>query len=286
MIQQSNFESQPLKASKDQMPQSVVEHLRVVVHHYLEKRPHLSINGISKKCSVSEPTLRRIMSGKVKTVPQITTLLDILTFVANTTQVRELVKRYPGPIADHLLETMPYLEDVDQDYSTALNEELKDPIKYLIYKMSLNHCGVTERKIAELYGKHGLQLLQDLTEKGYIQHSPENIFRAKARVYGGSHKDFVKNFKLIADFIKTDKLQNRKPLNPYFVNMSDSLSVEAYDKIRRLQSQLDKKIRKIVSEESSKGEIPFFYIGAIDTLDLKSAYELAEENNLLNKKKK
>ena len=60
---------------------SVADHLRLIITQYLEKRPQLSVNGISKRCNVSEPTLRRIMSGKVKTIPQITTLLDILTYI-------------------------------------------------------------------------------------------------------------------------------------------------------------------------------------------------------------
>ena len=260
-------------------PRTVVEHLSLVVKDYLKKRPHLSVNGISKRCQVSEPTLRRIVSNKVKTTPQLSTLLDLLTYVGQTTSVRDIVKMYPGPIADYLTDAMPYLEEVDQEYSNAVNDELKDPVKYLIYKLSLNHSGVSEEKINELYGNHGIALLSEMVEKGFIEKYASGICRARTKTYGGSHKEFVRNFKLVADFIKADRLRPRKPLNPYFINMSDSISPEAYEQIRRLQASLDKKIRKIVSSDEAKGQIPFFYIAGMDTLDSRPAYEWAEEED-------
>ncbi len=266
-----------LPTNNSDQPESVVEHVRQVVSDYLKKRPQLSVNGISKKCNVSEPTLRRIMSRKVKTTPQITTLLDILTFVSHTTSVRDIVGMYPGPIADYLAEAMPYLEEFDQDYSNAINDELKDPVKYLIYKLALNHSGVSEQKVVELYGNHGLQLLNDMIEKGFITRNEERLCRAKSKTFGGSHDDFVRNFKVVSDFIKPNKLRNRKPLNPYFVNLSDSLTPEAYDQVRRLLSKTDKKIRKIVADPEAKGTIPVFFLGAMDTLDLKSASEWVED---------
>ena len=269
---QNNSKIQSQKAAA----KNLVDHVRQVVTEYLKRRPHLSVNGISKKCNVSEPTLRRIMSNKVKTTPQITTLLDILTYVSNTTSVREIVKMYPGPIADHLTEVMPYLEEFDQEYSNSLNDELKDPVKYLIYKLAVNHSGVKEQKIVELYGNHGVQMLNDMVEKGFITRGTDRLCKANSMTFSTSHDDFVRNFKLVADFIKPDKLKNRKPLNPFFNNTSDSITAEAYERIRRIQAASYKKICKVLAEDQSKGTIPFFYISAIDSLDLKSPAEWVE----------
>ncbi len=279
MIQKIDLSEADSKNSLEDENNAVVEHVRLVVTEYLKRRPHLSVNAISKRCNVSEPTLRRIMTRKVKTIPQITTLLDILTFISDTSSVREIVKIYPGPIADHLSEAMPYLEDLDQDYSNAVNEEIKDPVKYIIYKLSLNSNGVTVAKVRELYGNHGIHLLKDLIEKDFVYQDDFGICRARCKTFAGSHDEFVKNFKVAAEFIKPQKLQNRKPLNPYFVNMSESITPEAYEQIRRLQRKLDKKVRGILSQPESKGKIPFFYLGAIDTLDPQSAYEIAEEDH-------
>lgn len=261
------------------MPKTVVDHLQLVIIDFLKRKPHLSINGISKKCNVSEPTLRRIMTGRVKTLPQVTTLLDILTYLANTSSIREIVRQYPGPIGDFLKEAMPFLEEFDQDYSNALNLELKNPIKYVIYKLAINHIGVTEQKVMELYGNHGLQKLTELMEAGFIYKDANNVCRAKAKSFSGTYADFVRNFKVIADYIKPEKHKNRKALNPFFVNCSDSLNAEAYEKIARLQRSTQRKIRQILADPASKGSIPSFYICAFDTLDIKSAIELEEDKD-------
>jgi hypothetical protein len=224
-------------------PQSVVDHLHDVISAFLQKRPHLSINGISKKCRVSEPTLRRIMSKRVKTAPQLTTLLDLLTFISQTTSVREIVNKYPGPIADFILEQMPSLHEVDQDFSNDLNEELRDPVKFLIYQLSLHAAGVSEDQVGRLYGNHGLQLMHELVEKAFLV-PDQNVFRARAKTFNHSPQDFVRHFKTMAEFIKPDKYQSRKPLNPSFSTLSESLTPEAYEKVRRLQSQLERKVQK------------------------------------------
>ena len=259
--------------------ETVVDHLRMVVEDYLARRPHLSVNGISKKCNVSEPTLRRIMSGKVKTIPKTTTILDILSYILNTTSVREIVNSYPGPIAEFLQDAMPFIVEFDQEYSNIINEELQDPIKYLIYKLAVNTGGVREDKVTQLYGTHGLQLLQDMMEKGFIEQKDAGVFQAKATSFKSSNDQFVKNFKAVADFIKPNKFRSRKPLNPFFVNCSESLSPEAYEKILRIQKKSQKKIREVLVEGESKGSIPFFYLCAIDTLDLKAAWELTETSS-------
>ena len=261
-------------ASTTKVDYGVVEHVRDIVSDYLKKRPHLSVNGISKRCNVSEPTLRRIMSLKVKTLPQVTTLLDILTYIADTQSIREIVAKYPGPVADYLSEGLPHIEVVDKEYSNAVNETLQDPIKYLIYKLSLNHCGVTVDKINEMFGRHGLQLLDEMKEAGYILQESSGVCRSKVGTFHGSFNNFSKHFKAVADYIKPHTHQNRRPLNPFFVNCSDSINAEAYEQIARLQRKTQKKISKILADESSKGDIPAFFICALDTLDFRSAYEI------------
>jgi hypothetical protein len=259
-------------------PTNLIEHLKIIINQYLKTHPHLSVNAISKKSNVSEPTLRRIVSGRIKTLPQITTVLDILTFLSNTNSLREIVKMYPGPIGEYLLEAMPHLEQIDQDYSNQLNEELKNPIKYLIYKLAINSMGVTAEKITELYGNHGIQLLNEMINSGFIYKDQDEVFRTQVKSFSSNHGDFVRNFKLVADFIKTNKHRNRKPLNPFFVNASESITPEAYEQISRLQRSTQKKIRQILSDPQSLGNIPTFFICALDSLDIKSPLELSEDN--------
>ena len=260
-------------------PQTVVEHVRQVVASYLEKRPHLSVNGISKRCNVSEPTLRRIMSGKVKTTPQTTTILDILTYVAGSTSVREIAHKYPGPISEHLNDVVGQLDSFDREYSNKINDELKDPVKYLIYKLAINSSGVSEKKIVELYGNHGMNLLNELIDKDLIVRDENGHCRTRAGAYKSSDEDFIRNFKVVADFIKPHKYRNRMPMNPLWVNLSESINVETYQKLMRLQRNTVRKMRKMIREDEARGNIPFFFIGAMDTLDVKAAYEFEDSES-------
>lgn len=260
----------------------LLSQLRQIILDYLALRPHLSVNAVSKKTGVSEPTLRRIVSQKIKTEPQISTVLDLLTYVSGVTSVRELVKIYAGPVADYINESVPFLDEMDKDYSNQINEELKNPIKYLIYKLALNASGVSEEKIIQLYGNHGFQLLNEMIECGLLHRDQQRVCRTVAQSFSSSYEDFVRNFKLVADFIKPYKSQSRQKLNPLFVNFSESISPQAYEELSKLQKKTLKKMREILSREESKGSLPSFFLCALDTMDLKSAYELASSDHSSN----
>lgn len=257
--------------------QAVIEQLCQAIESYLKRRPHMSLNGIAKRCNVSEPTLRRIMARKVKTLPQVTTLLDILTYVSDTQSIQSLIRQYPGPIADFLSEGLPQINEIDQEYSNEINRLLGDPTRYLIFKLSLNHSGVRLSKIEEMFGRHGLKLLREMIEAGHIREENGGLCRAQVGTYYGSHDLFVRQFKAVADYIKPQSHQNRRPLNPLFVNWSDSINAKAYEQIVRLQRATQKKIAKILTSSEAKGELPVFFLCAIDTLDFRGAFELEEE---------
>ncbi len=252
---------------------SVVEHLSQVVKEYLEARPHFSLNGLSKKCGVSEPTLRRIVGQKIKTIPQSTTVLDILSFISGVDSIQSISKRYPGAIAEFLTDHFPVSENFDQEYSSALNAEFENPIKYLIFKLAGNDSGVRKEKIKELFGAHGIALFEEMIAKGFIDQVSPSHYRAKAKSFRTSNEIFTRNFKLMADYIKTSKHGQKKNLNPFFINKSNSINAKAYEKIVKIQRQAFAKIHQIMDEEGSQGELPVFFLSAIDTQDLKAAFE-------------
>jgi hypothetical protein len=251
---------------------SVVEHLKFVISTYLEEKPHMSLGAISKKCSVSEPTLRRIMKGQIKTFPTVTTVLDILTYVSNEKKTSKIISLYPGPIADFLKEMAPYVEDTQTDYSVEINQELKQPVKYLIYKLASNSAGVTRQKVSDLFGAHGLKSLDSLQDKAYIEERAGKYF-STTKSFTSSHENFIENFKTVAEFLKPDKLSPRSRLNPLFRNFSNSVSPEAYEEILKLQKKTMARIAQIMTNEENQGEIPLFLLLAIDTLDTKPPSE-------------
>jgi hypothetical protein len=253
----------------------VLEQLRSALADYLNKNPELSINGLSKKCSVSEPTLRRIYRGQVKTMPTVTTILDILSFISEKEKVADLMGAFPGPLADFISEKVEQVEDDGElAFSEHLSQALRDPIKYLIYKLSANPQGLDLEKVRELFGHYGEQQVQQMIAENLI-YSRDNCLHARIESFALSFDVFVQHFKAVADFIKPHKhAQASRNYSPLFANYSSSVNKEAYSNILKVKRQALKRIRQILTDKNNQGPIPVFVLSAVDTLDLKSADEL------------
>lgn len=258
-------------------PDSLMSRLQAILKDWLAQNPRRSLNGLSKRCTVSEPTLRRILKGQIKTLPNVTTVLDVLTTITGEKSSRKIAEMFPGPIASYINEMSPHLEDCDVDYDPTLNVELRNPTTYIIYKLASNNSGVLKNKVLELFGAQGLFYLDNLEKKGYVAEK-DGAFFATSQNFSGNHGDFVTNFKAVADFLKT-RISNAKPnLNPLLVNYSESISGEAYKEIVAVQKLALKKIRMILSDPASAGTLPVVMLMGLDTLDPKTAAEIVEES--------
>lgn len=258
--------------------------LQSALQNYLDQKDTRSLNGLSKKCTVSEPTLRRILRGQIKTLPTATTILDILTNITGEKNTSVLAKQFPGSIAEYLQTTIPQTDDCRTEYNSELNEELKDPVKYVIYKLSSNSQGLKSTKLIELFGRHGQLSAESLVQKNFLNFA-DNIYSSKVKNFTMNQENFIHNFKLIADYIKTQNPLTKPHLQSLLANYSESVSEEAYKEIMSIQKKTLQKIRNIMSSESSKGPIPLFCLLAIDTLDPKPVHELVAGATSTNEKK-
>lgn len=250
----------------------VLIELQQVLKKYLAEKSTRSMNGLSRKCVVSEPTLRRILRGQIKTMPTATTVLDILTTISKEKNVQVIRKLYPGAISDYLGSNLPQSEDVDTEYSLELNNELKDSNNYLIYKLSSNSNGLKKEKILELLGTHGVAKADSLVQKGYLSFS-SNTYFSQVKNFTLNHDTFIQNFKCVADFLKTQNPIDKTNLHSLLVNYSESVSIEAYKEIIAIQKKALRKIRDVMSNEQSHGDVPLCLLLAVDTLDTKSVHE-------------
>jgi hypothetical protein len=251
--------------------------LQKVLNDYLSEKSSRNLSVLAKKCKVSEPTLRRIIKGQIKTLPTTTTILDILITISGEKNTSLIAKLYPGPIADYLENCLPQLQEIGVQYDPALNEELENSVKYIIYKLASNSSGVEKNKIEILFGGHGLLHAEDLLQKNYLA-KKNNIYFTQSKDFTINQDRFIFNFKTIADYIKTENLLSNSGLQSLLANYSESISPEAYKEIIQVQKKALKKIREIMSHENSKGKIPMFLLTAIDTLDLESAFELEKKH--------
>lgn len=249
----------------------IASELQKLIKGHLSEHRNLSLNALSKRCRVSEPTLRRIVSGKIKTNPTLNTIVDILSSLSKETNITKLIELYPGPLADSLKENFGAVigpEKYNYEYSEMLNRELDDPKRYLIFKLASNSSGVTRSKVRELFGELGDRKCDDLINLDLLHENWENNQRIlKAKVEGFYlHNDlFKQNFKALADFIDTSpQLGEQKNL---FYNLSESVNEQALRDILNIQRQALKRIVKILNDEKSRGELPVFVLNAIDQID-------------------
>ena len=261
----------------------VLSHLQEVIELYLSDHEHLTINSLSQRCGVSEPTLRRIQSNQVKTIPNDTTILKLLSYISKKTSISDIVDYFPGPLKNFFKAKVvpPHTKKTQfLEASIDLSNRLKDSVKYMIYKLSSNAGGVSEEKVSELFGQFGIQKLEELANEELVLYK-DGKFTAKYENYRLSDDRFVDNFKATAGFIKPNKL-NTSPYesSQIFCNVSGAVSLKAYQEILKIKRKAVKKIREIVFDSENVGAIPVFVLGAVDTLDYKSAFEI--ENDIKN----
>lgn len=270
--------SEPVLTSPHQNPhprqKTVIDQLSDIILGYLKSNPRISLNGLSKRCQVSEPTIRRIAKKQVKTVPNVSTVLDLLTTISRRKNVNEIVALYPGPVADLIKTALPHLEDHAPEYSSVLNNHLRDPLRFLIFKLSLNKMGVSKEKIRKLFGENGVRELEELIKLEVVEKREQRYFSV-CRSFTTSYDNFVEQFRAFAGFIKPQKVSEKLDLNPLFVMATESVSIESYKEITKVQRAALKKISQIVSSDQDGGPIPLFFLSALDTLDVDSAYEIA-----------
>ncbi len=267
-MQQTSLENKPEQNSAN----DVLRALQNVLQKYLDEKPTRSVNGLSRRCVVSEPTLRRILRGQIKTMPTATTVLDILTTVSKEKNLRKVAQMYPGPIADYLNLNLPQSEDINSEYNLELNRELNDSTQYVIYKLASNSSGLSKDKLLQMFGMHGSLKADHLVKKGYLSFS-NDVYYSQVKNFTLNHDTFTQNFKIIADFIKTQSPMDSASLQSLLVNYSESVSINAYKEIIAIQKRALRKIRDVMSADSSQGEIPLFLLLAIDTLDARAVHE-------------
>lgn len=275
------IDSENTKQTKRSAPTAdeALFNLFVILETYMGLYPTLSINHLSKKCGVSEPTLRRIKNRQLKRLPSTTNILKLLSHISKRNKISELIDFFPGSLVEFIKESMTQILDNDLNHVTDLTQHLKNPTAYLIYKLSANDTGVTAEKILQLFGMFGEQQVQKLLEKELLRET-DNRYFAKHTRFCLAPEVFREHLRATSDFIKPENLTN----SPYkysqmFYNLSSSVNIETYAKILKIQRTAIRKIRDLIFDEKSHGEIPTFIIGAIDSLDNKSAHEISQQKS-------
>lgn len=252
--------------AREESPMTLTEQLKDVVENYFSRYPHVSINSLAMKSGVGATTLRRIVNQSIKGEPAPHTVLNLASALSNEKQLTSLIKNFDGPIGQLLEKTFaPYLEvDSSHVMKNDINEELKDWVKYAIYKLSANRKGVSRIQVSELFGKLGLDRLDELIENKFLEeeqsisHANEKNFSLDVSIAAGHLSELVR-------FYKPTEVSKG---NNIFYTLSETLNEEGIQKIKEIQKEAVKKIFEVMNENEFAGEIPYFSLNLADTFDL------------------
>jgi hypothetical protein len=245
------------------------DQLKDIVDNYFNRYPHMSINGLSLKSGVPATTLRRIVNASIKGDPAPHTALNLVSAVTNEKRLSVLVEMYEGPLGKTLNEVFsPYVEmGLKHEYSADLNEELRDSIKYFIYKVSANHNGASVFWVGETFGKLGLDRLAELESAEIVSRQGDSIH--------ASQKDFSLDVHVAArhlpELVKFYKPENIGLGQNLFYTLSESLNEDGIREIKKIQKEAIERIYSVMSDSNFKGDTPYFNLMLSDTVAFEEA---------------
>lgn len=254
---------------------SVSRELQLLLLSHLDKHPQLSLNAISKRCSVSEPTLRRIAKGKIKTDPSVDTVVDLLAYLYKQSDLQKIRDLAPPALKDFLESARPQTHSAPVNMQTVpeLSEALQNPMNYLIYSLAANDGGVDGEQIHELFGRMGMGLAEEMVNSQLL-HKNGDHFHAVYENFVPPLNQTRTHMKSLLDFLKPDKIGTSKSgasLTPMAHYMTNGVSKKAYQEIRKIQARAAVQCAKILFAPQNKGSIPAFLLVALDTLSNRTA---------------
>lgn len=248
---------------------SLTSQLKQVMDEYFSRYPHVSINSLAMKSGVGASTLRRIANESIKGDPAPHTVLNLASAISNEKNLALIISRFDGPVGELLREAFgPYLErELPHKYCTNLNEELKDWLKYAIYKLAANRQGVSKFKVIELFGKVGLERFMEMQERGLLE-IVEGVAHAKEKNFSLDVFIAAEHLPEMVRFYKPDEIAEGKNI---FYSLSETVNLEGVRKIKEIQKEAVQRIYEIMASSDYEGEIPYMVLNIADTIELSGA---------------
>ncbi|MFN8369751.1 MAG: hypothetical protein U0T83_03895 [Bacteriovoracaceae bacterium] len=245
--------------------------LKVLIECYLQKHPHISLFALSKKMSIGDATLRRVMNGSLKSEPEPNTVLNIVSILYREKNIKKLTKIINDPIKSYLESAFSHfiIEDHFSNdevaYLPELNQILKDFDYYLIYKLAANKPGTDRIKINELLGHWGNKKVNELIQFGYIQENHLGELHACNKVFAIDPAIALMHASELIRFFKLSQVDLGRNL---FFSLSESLNEAGIATIKKIQKEALNQIHNIMKNASYQGEIPYFCLNILETLEL------------------
>ncbi|MBF0297710.1 MAG: hypothetical protein HQK51_03260 [Oligoflexia bacterium] len=247
----------------------LVYELKTLIEVYFKKHPDLSMHAFSKKCYIATSTIRRILTMETREDPAPSTVLGIVSAISKETSIPKLIKMYDGEIGKILEKKY---SGIQVEYSVDLVDILHDREAYIIYKLAANNKGTNRQEIINLLGNIANNKIDDLLEQKVLFEDNKRLFAKKGISLPEDLS--LRHLPELLRFVNKGSVFINKSL---YLNLSQSISKDAYMEIGKIQSDAARKILSIVNNNDNVGEIPFFFISIIDTMEAPTASETCDD---------
>ncbi len=247
-----------------QQETELISSLQSLIASYLEKNPSLTLNAFAARSQVPVTTLRRLMSGQQKNEIAPHSVLNLVSYVYREKNLSVLIEKTETVIAEFLRKHFGAFIFASEKrvYSLDLNQELRDETKYLIYKLAANHNGTDIMTIIENFGTLGKKKAEEMLSKGLLVEGGARL-HAKEKNFSLDLTVAASHLGALVDFYKPAAMAEGTST---FVSMSESLSLEAIQEIRKVQCEAVLKIHALMNDQKNFGEIPYFTINLAETM--------------------
>jgi hypothetical protein len=242
----------------------VSQELQRILNNYSSANPRLSLNHLSKKCGVPEPSLRRMAQGKAKTAPSIGNIVSLLSYVQKKNHFRDLIEINQGELRRHLETHFSFwgtedLKQTDRKQFERLAKLLKDKKNYHFLRLAQTKNGLSCKVAERIFSADMGKVAANLIEAGFVKEI-DGIYHAIKKNQRMPEQQFIENFKSTADRIRLDVNDGQN----FYTSLVENINEEAYQRILGLLRDANAEIRQILADENSRGDIPAFYLGAFD----------------------
>jgi len=242
----------------------LIQGLQNMISCYLQKNPQLTLNALALRSNVPVTTLRRVQSRQQKNELAPHSVLNLSSYLYREKNLQELLRKVPQVIADYLHHHFGQFifSSPTRVYDVDLNRELKDQVKYFIYKLAANHQGTTWVDIKNNFGEQGRKKALELLSNGFLEDNGEAVH--------AKNKEFSLDLEIAASHLP-ELVSRYRPasasegMNSFF-SLSESLNFEGISEIRAAHRECVKKIHTVMNDPKFFGDIPYFTINLGDQL--------------------
>lgn len=242
----------------------LIQSLQNMISLYMSKNSQLTINSLAQRSNVPVTSLRRLMNGQQKNEIAPHSVLNLVSYILREKNLALLLERVEPSIAEFLKKHFGnfIFSSQKNTYNVDLNIELRDQTKYLIYKLAANHNGTDLMTIVENFGSHGKRKADELKTAGLLIEEGDRL-HAKEKNFSLDLSIAASHLPGLVSYYKPDSIPQGR--NTMF-SMSESLTHEAIQEIKKLQRECVMKMNAIMNAPESLGDIPYFTLNLAETM--------------------